>query len=218
MVRNYVISYPRSGVNWTLNRIRALAKLAGDELWPKHVKPCIKHNHLGFEPRAEMSGRAYDIPLQEGSQIFVLLRDARKALVSNWYFILANNSVRSHHYKECPEAMTDLNSFLLSPFAAKRYCNYLKKVKEIKEEGTIGGFLFYEDIQDPSFMYDVPRIMGREYQVTEELAQQAQEASSERVVDFGTDHSAAKPETLQLIQEELIELCPLDEYRERYLD
>jgi len=216
-MRNYLITYPRSGVNWTINRMKALIKLAGPSLWDRERESrFIRMNHLGFSPEDPVEGKEFSFEIGN-RKIFTILRDARKCLVSNWYFIQAHSRIQQRLEGRLPESLRDLNSFLLSPYAVRKYCNFLERIREFKANGHLGKVYFYEDVQDESFMYDIPTILGVNFTPSAKLARQAHKASSEVINTFGTDHTAASQESLEAVQMGMNNLCTLEEYRKRYL-
>lgn len=215
-MRNYLITYPRSGVNWTINRIKALIDITDGKLWPQNGGRFIRMNHLGFAPETSIEGIETLLDL-DGREVFVILRDARQCLVSNWYFIIAHTRVKQTLNRTAKEHFVNLETFLKSPYATKKYCNFLNKINRIKKDGNIGQIYFYEDIQDLSFMYEIPKILGVNFSPAKKTVKQAQLDSNAVVNTFGTNHLAAKPETLEFVQEEMKRFCKLEEYRKRYL-
>jgi hypothetical protein len=215
--RNYLITFPRCGVTWTINRVRALISLAGDDMLPMTEKKFLRINHLGFSPEDPPEGKEARTELIGTQKIFTILRDARKVLVSNWYFLQAHRKMAEMVSERHPGTLDNLDAFLKSPYAAYKFSNFLKRMDDFKKNDKLGGIYFYEDIQDYSFFYEIPRIVGVAYRPTEDIALLAHKNSSEVVNTFGTDHSAPAPESLDYVQEVLKERCCLDEYRERYL-
>ncbi len=174
-------------------------------------------NHFGFSPEDPIQGKSFEIERTEDEKVFVLLRDAKQMLVSNWYFIRANKRVSEKLNKLYPGSINSLHAFLRSPLATTKFSNFLRKIQDLKEAGCIGDIFFYEDIYDYQFIKCIPSILGVDNIISEDLAKQIHQDSLERVNTFGTDHSAAKKEDLEWIDFRLNETCELEEYRTRYL-
>jgi len=213
---NYLVTYPRSGTNWTLNRIKALLEV--DQNLKKLAKNCyVRHSHLGFRPGGALNGEKPSITIDAKARMFIQLRDARKVLVSNWYFIKSSEQIYKKRSNEWPDMFSNIESHLRSSYAVDRFCQFLKRVKEFKNVAQARNFYYYEDIHSHQFIYEIPKILGVDYEVTNEIAAKAHERGNYPDVQFGTDHSALSKETAEYIQSQLRERCVLEEYSERYL-
>jgi hypothetical protein len=204
-----LVTYPRSGTNWFINIVEHLI-----DLDPVLKGATIDHTHLGFRPGGVLNPES--VRNYKDTDHIVLLRNARKSLVSNWFFMTTNERILERRKKDFPEMLVDVDTFLKSPYGVGRFSSFLARVKTLSERTR--AFYFYEDMHDYTFLRNIPTLLGVPgYISPDNLMREAYAAGSYPDVQFGTDHSLAKGESLQYVQRYLIRHCKLDAYRQRYL-
>lgn len=198
-----LITYPRTGTAWTKRRLRRFARLYR-ERGGEFIK--VGHTHASYDPRFYNYSNHHTF--RPDIRLFALIRDARKVVVSNWYWIqqhLDNEQFDRKEYKS-------LASYV--PYGALRYADYLNWLGEL----NLSQYYFHEDIGTDAFVRkDIPVILGIEgYEPEEKLVSAVMKHGAEKVNLVGTDHSSVPKSLLDEIDSLMQVHCSFAPYMERY--
>jgi hypothetical protein len=190
----------------------------------------INMHCLGFDFN-EPGQFSLEEQLKMDGEIFVTLRDAKGIIPSYYHF--AKNFEPFYHYEVFEELSQDMASFVTCRFGVPRVCNFLNGVEELSRHRKVNIF-FFEDKFDVQSVHEIPKLLGIDYQISEQQAQQIFEDTKMSTIkaeknkevapsDIGSMYRRGSPksELLQPQQDEidnyLREHCELEVYRERYL-
>lgn len=214
-----LVTFPRSGTVWTMNRLRTFLMMYRDMTGPLcgGMGKRIQHTHAGFHPFTLSEGKN---PYFDNDQrTFVLLRDARKVLVSNWHWLIdiVDRGVNPVEFVEHP-IPDNISDFIRGPRGVVKFQNFLRLINSYKQKGILEDVFYYEEADGPDFIRQFPEVMGLDFEPSDDFIARVIEENSEMVNHIdGTDHDAVPKKDLAYIQKELKKDCPLQEYADRYL-
>jgi hypothetical protein len=214
---HWLITYPRSGTDWTRRRMKLLLKLFKQRgVLPPGVP--IKNSHLGFNPPKGVDGTGNRRKhIKPNDHLHVLLRDGRKSVVSTFFFLYERICDRNRETFHRKYGKFDVNSYVRSGWGATRFVLYLNRLQEYKENGYSIDFRYYEDIGTREFIYEIPSMLGLTITPTEEEVERVYNEGKRIVNLVGADHSTLSLDSAKHIQETIEKGCRLQEYRDRYL-
>jgi hypothetical protein len=166
---NRVIGYPRSGNNWLQNRLVLFCYKCLGQIISVEDMPAAAHiSHYGYgtsETFPSVVGQ-HEEP-QQGDNIFLVLRNPQGILNSLFFYM---HTVLLPEEPSLANSLPDtIEQFATSPLGVIKLCNFLNNMKSlIQDRGLVVEYLFYEEAFQPEFLHVLPRIMGSNYQLTEE--------------------------------------------------
>jgi hypothetical protein len=197
---------------------------------PDYPGELIHMHCLGFD---FMDGGIFLLEqwLDKEEEIFITLRDAKCILPS--YFAFGSNYEAFNNKVVFGGYLPNFTRFLNGEYAVPRICKFLNGVYELSKHRKIN-ILYYEDRFRVESVYEVPRILGIDYQLTLEEAEQIFQDTEMSTIkagrnmevassDIGSMYRIGSPKSsLSILQQEKIDKylrdnCLLQEYRERYL-
>ena len=202
MNRNTLLAYPRSGSTWTQARLKTWAsarKRMGFE------KPVWWFTHAGYHPWYYEYFNNWRF--KKPGQIFVLIRDAVKVVVSNWYWIQKNRiewECFNHKEYDSLEAYVE--------YGSRRYASFLNWISEL----ALGGYYFYEDTNSRAWEErEIPIIVGHEGSIDEVGWGQMQVAREKIYNSVEVDHGISDNLVVQIV-DVMAKECSWLPYIERY--
>lgn len=229
--RSFFLSYPRSGSHWAKARMRAvLVRHYGDPHRLNEINLHFMFTHFGHAANEAINFPGFKYNFPRGSQVVVLLRDAREILASHYHHI--NKNLQSLNVP--PTAGP--NEFATGPRGVQRYCCYLNDCEIVRQLAAIHHwnviFIHYEDFWMVSSVREIPVLLQLGNRLTAKQAEQILDETKglvgpvphkedkHKLTDKSTQEAkwrkTISEETAVRVQEFLKEHCALKQYTDRY--
>lgn len=210
--KNFFISFPRSGRQWTKRRIKAILSERGVEPNDK-----VTFSHFGYNPMTPRNpGFQKHI---ENLNVTVLLRDPRGLLASYFHFYNEQAAVEAGH-----TPAKNPMEFIRGDYGLSRLCAFLADVHNVVEKDKARknvrvNYVFYEDLFDVQAVAAMlPAVMGFGKGLSDEEAHILDEhASTDRDGQISKYKRTLDARAIATINETMERDCALDVYRDRYL-
>lgn len=178
------------------------------------LKSRVHVTHGGLHP-FDPPGKEYAPPVaNDGGSYFLLLRDARKVITSNWFWTkLALSRTPEHMIPEhLKDGVPELTDYIRGPMGLERFQRWMRAVAGLPFSG-----IFYQEDGPSPIIEAMPEILTLDYKPTKDIVAKTLELNEEVINLVGADHSKTLKKDKDYIQRHLKKDCALAPYAERYL-